>query len=79
MIKHLTALGVAFTRQQVRITPDRLPAALRAQLSGLPEGEPFIIPESDFVSVSVIVARRLPPGSVMLAPRGRAAPTFREV
>ncbi|NIJ09522.1 hypothetical protein FHS31_003155 [Sphingomonas vulcanisoli] len=63
-IKTLTDLGVAFTRTHVRIVADKLPEELRNALLALPPGEPFILPENEFWSVSVIVGRSLPPGSV---------------
>lgn len=73
VMARLKALGVPFTRQQVEVVPGRLPPQLEAEIANLPAGEPFVLPEPDFISISVIVGRRLPPGSVLRVQRGREA------
>ena len=66
VMKTLTRLGVTFTREHPQLVPDRLPPELRDTILKLPDGEPFVLPEPDFFSISVIVARKLPPGSASL-------------
>lgn len=71
VVKRLTAMGVPFTRTRAGLLPDRMPPALRDQISRLPPGEPFVIPGRDYISINVIVGRRLPPNTVRFAPYPR--------
>lgn len=68
VVKRLTALGVPFTRVRVGLLPDRMPPGMRDQIARSPAGEPFVIPGRDYISVNVIVGRRLPPNTVRFGP-----------
>ena len=68
VIKTLTGLGITFKRVPVKIFADRLPPKLKEALLALPQGEPFVLPDEDFWTISVIVGRQLPPGSVHFIP-----------
>jgi len=71
--KRLATLGVPFTTGRVTFVPDRMPAELRKQVAELPEGEPFVIPERNWLSINVVVGRRLPADMVRLTPSLSAA------
>ena len=76
VVKRLTAMGVPFTRSRVGLLPDRMPPGMREQIARSPVGEPFVIPGRDYISVNVIVGRRLPPNTVRWeSRRPRPAPT----
>lgn len=64
VIKTLSGMGIAYKRVHARILADKLPPKLKEALLALPQGEPFVMPDEDFWSISVILARQLPPGSV---------------
>ena len=67
-IEILKKQGIRYERLRAVIVPDRLPEKLRADILALPEGEPFVLPENGFISISVLVSRKLPPGTVRWSP-----------
>lgn len=71
-IAALKSLGVHYLRTKA-VLPDRLPDKVRGDILALPAGEPFVLPEGGFISISVIVGRKLPPGAVRWVPHARHA------
>ncbi len=68
VVRRLAAMGVPFKRGRIGLLPDRMPPGLREEIARAPAGEPFVIPGRDYISVNVIVGRRLPPNTVRLEP-----------
>jgi hypothetical protein len=69
VVAYLKKEGIVFARSKAGLLPDRLPDQLRATIVNLPQGEPFVLPEADFISISVLIGRKLPPGVVSWRPR----------
>jgi EpsD family peptidyl-prolyl cis-trans isomerase len=53
----LTASGIQFTRETKKLDTAILPPVIYKQISGIKQGEPFVVPGSDKAVASVIVAR----------------------
>lgn len=57
----LKQMGIEFQRGNAALDTAVLDQSVYARLEALPAGEPFVIPQSGFVSVSSIVARKSAP------------------
>lgn len=77
VIDYLKKQGIHFERTRAGMLPDRLPEKVRADILALPQGEPFILPEADFISISVLIGRKLPPGAVSYRPRPSFPPAHK--
>ncbi len=55
---------VPYVQARATLRPDKLPADVRAQIVALPAGEPFVLPDGDFISINVIVGRTPPSGAI---------------
>jgi hypothetical protein len=54
----LTGMGIKFERSQVGLDSGSVPTDIMKKIDGLPQGEPFVIPQPGFVTVNVILSRR---------------------
>lgn len=57
----LVSLGIDFQRDEAQIDSAVTPAELLQQLADLPEGEPFVVPESGVVTLGVITGEQTVP------------------
>lgn len=55
---------VPFVQARATLRPGSLPTDVRAQIAALPPGEPFVLPDGDFISINVIVGRTPPPAAI---------------
>jgi len=75
VIAVLNKLHIPFERTPAVLLPDRMPEKLRTSILALPKGEPFVLPEGPFISISVLIARKLPPGAVRWQAPRRSLPS----
>ncbi len=55
---------VPYVQARATLRPGNLPADISAQIAALPPGEPFVLPDGDFISINVIVGRTPPPAAI---------------
>jgi peptidyl-prolyl cis-trans isomerase C len=54
----LTGMGIKFERSQVGLDSGSVPTDIMKRIDGLPQGEPFVIPQPGFITVNVILSRK---------------------
>jgi peptidyl-prolyl cis-trans isomerase C len=54
----LTGMGIKFERSQVGLDSGSVPTDIMKKIDGLPQGEPFVIPQPGFITVNVILSRK---------------------
>nr|WP_253718200.1 hypothetical protein [Sphingomonas sp. AP4-R1] len=54
----LTGMGIKFERAQVGLDSGSVPTDIMKKIDGLPQGEPFVIPQPGFITVNVILSRK---------------------
>lgn len=54
----LNGMGIKFERSQVGLDSGTVPTEIMKRIDGLPQGEPFVIPQPGFMTVNVIIGRR---------------------
>jgi len=59
--QHLSGLGVKFERGKTGLDTAQAPTDTIKNISGLPAGEPFILPSSGFMTVNVVIGRQSAP------------------
>jgi len=58
---HLTAMGIKFDRVQAGLDTGQVPTDLIKAISGLPAGEPFVLPNNGIITVNVVTGHRTVP------------------
>lgn len=58
VVKRLNAANIPFQRGKAELDTSMVPPDVVAQIRALPKTEPFVVPEKDFITVNLIVARR---------------------
>lgn len=58
VIQTLDGLGIKHERSQVGLDSGGVPTDIMKKIDGLPEGEPFVIPQPGFMTVNVILSRK---------------------